>query len=206
MILKELQRWIIKHDAEDSWWVAVDGDIQDTVMSLPDISRFKDESGDRQVSVLHVSKAEDKNAEWLIFEQDEPRVARLAPKVVQKTVATRVVSAPVVEFETARVAVEKAKVDPDIIADLRRQMESLARQVKQFQALVDDLKQPIVEARKVLEERENFLEIGETALFEKAQKQEVLQTELEQLRDDLNRREQYLDERERNSQRGQAVG
>lgn len=187
MTLKELQRWILKNDEEDFWWVALDGDVNDNIMALPDVSRFKEEYPDNQVTVLHVSRAEDEDAEWIIFEQaDEAEVK----------------SSKTTEFPV----LAKPQVSNEEVESLKADLKALRAEFASFKSMIDDLKQPIEEARKVLDERENFLEIGETALFDKAQKQEVLQTELEQLRDELNRREQFLEERERTVDRNQAAG
>ena len=189
MTLKELQRWILKHDEEDFWWVALDGEVSDTVMALPDVSRLSEQFPDQQVTVLHVSKAEDENAEWIIFERMEIKGVRV----------------DAVEAPTNQ-PISMPSASGAEVASLKEQITSLRAEFESFKAMIDELKEPIDEARKVLDERENFLEIGETALFDKAQKQEVLQTELEQLRDELNRREHYLDEREQTMGRGQAAG
>lgn len=191
MTSKELQRWILKNDEEDLWWVALDGEVQDNVMSLPDVNRVKEANPDEQITVLHVSRAEDEDAEWIIFERVGGREMR-AVSSGETTAPMPVDAAPV--------------VDSSEVEALRADLASLRTEFAEFRSMVDELKQPIEEARKVLDERENFLEIGETALFDKAQKQEVLQTELEQLRDELNRREHFLEQREQGLERGQAAG
>ena len=229
MKLKELQRWILKNDEEDSWWVAVDGSVLDNVMALPDISRFKEENLDRQVSVLHVSRAEDENAEWILFERLDPKKVKLAqpagggryavgPKPTVKVPARADEPAPAPEEPSQSQATpqtepvlappptaESDSLKADIKA-LKGEILKVKAELNSFRGVVDELKQPILEAHKLLEERERFLEIGENALFDKAQKQEVLQTELEQLREELNKRERYIEEREDVIQSQQAAG
>lgn len=204
MTLKELQRWILKNDEEDSWWVALDGEVQESVMSLPDVSKFKEQHTEHQVSLLHVSKAEDENAEWIIFERLDAKNIKIAGvggsrqqfKVpTQTSSAQQTEEAPAQEPEPAA-----APVDDELreeVAALRQELNIVKEELLELKALSDEVKEPLSEARQILEEREKFLEIGENALFEKAQKQEVLQTELEQLRDELAKRERYVETREK---------
>lgn len=241
MNLNELQRWILNTGEEDSWWVALDGQVQDNVMALPDVSKFKDQNPESQVSVLHVSKSSDENAEWIIFEKavaaSKVKVAakgggsnrgRFNVKAAERSgVKSKAPSRrePVAaedeqqeedsvelaqEPETSKNVVSFS-VPPAEVAALQNEVESLRAEVRlmksqlqEFRTLADDLKQPILEAHQLLEERERFLEIGENALFDKAQKQEVLATELEQLREELSNRERYVQTREKEVQ--QAAG
>jgi len=208
MTLKELQQWMLNHDEEDSWWVAIDGEVQDNLASLPDVSKVKDQNGSAQISVLHISNAEDEDAEWIIFERD-PSEFKLARD--KKGGGLKVTGSPsslpeVVEFEEEEEEEEPEPLPAPTsggIADtkeflaLKEQVESLRDEVESLKALANELKKPIMEAHQVLEEREKFLEISENSLFDKAQKQEVLQTELEQLREELHERERALNHREK---------
>jgi|GEM_PF-4291325 len=78
MTLKEFQAWIINHDQQDSWWVAIDGEVQDDLMVLPDVNRLKTHHPLAKISLLHVSKSEEENAEWETFESDSPSVFKVA--------------------------------------------------------------------------------------------------------------------------------
>lgn len=209
MTLKELQQWMLNHDEEDSWWVAIDGEVQDNLASLPDVSKAKEQNARAQVSVLHVSKADDEDAEWIIFESD-PTTFKLAkdkkPGAMKVPVSAQP-EAPVIPFEDPA---EKEEPLParnsgglastEAYAQLEAEVAELREEVAELRQLADELKQPILEAHQVLEEREKFLEISENSLFDKAQKQEVLQTELEQLREELHKRERVLNEREKRVQ------
>lgn len=77
MTLNELQRWILSHDQEDTWWVAIDGEVLDNLMALPDVGKVKDQNPDNEISVLHASKAEDEDAEWIIFEKEAAQKFRV---------------------------------------------------------------------------------------------------------------------------------
>ncbi|MGE9295829.1 MAG: hypothetical protein ACQKBV_06040 [Puniceicoccales bacterium] len=213
MTLKELQQWMLKHDEEDSWWVAIDGEVQDNLVSLPDVSKVKEQNAAAQVSVLHISNAEDEDAEWIIFERD-PAEFKLAKDKSGGKGGIKVALAPFsapnkVEQvpEPLEVAEPQAPISGDIASNedfisLREEVANLRAEVETLRNLADELKQPIMEAHQVLEEREKFLEISENSLFDKAQKQEVLQTELEQLREELNQRERNITEKERVSAGG----
>lgn len=212
MTLKELQQWMLNHDEEDSWWVAVDGEVQDNLASLPDVSKVKEQFPASQISVLHISNADDEDAEWIIFERD-PSEFKLAKD--KKGGSLKIPNTPtsipdVVEAEELEEEEDPIILDPktsgniasseEFIA-LQEEVHALKQEVESLKALANELKKPIMEAHQVLEEREKFLEISENSLFDKAQKQEVLQTELEQLREELHERERVLNHREKASQR-----
>ncbi|MEO0794985.1 MAG: hypothetical protein AAFX93_07480 [Verrucomicrobiota bacterium] len=209
MTLKELQQWMLKHDEEDSWWVAVDGEVQDNLVSLPDVSKVKEQHSTAQISVLHISRADDEDAEWIIYEVD-PAEFKLAKDKSGGNIKVSIT--PFSNPEGPEVAHEEPVVEeiPQAQAptsggiattaeflDLNQKVEELSSEVASLRELADELKKPIMEAHQVLEEREKFLEISENSLFDKAQKQEVLQTELEQLREELHERERALSDRER---------
>lgn len=214
MTLKELQQWMLNHDEEDSWWVAIDGEVQDNLASLPDVSKVKEQHPSSQISVLHISNADDEDAEWIIFERD-PAEFKLAKdkKVGSLKVPHTPTSLPEVIIEDFEEEIEEPPPAPlpaptsggiattAEFQALQKQVDALKDEVKALKALANELKRPIMEAHQVLEEREKFLEISENSLFDKAQKQEVLQTELEQLREELHERERSLNHREKAAQR-----
>lgn len=212
MTLKELQQWMLNHDEEDSWWVAIDGEVQDNLASLPDVSKVKEQNGSSQISVLHISNAEDEDAEWIIFERD-PSEFKLAKDKAGGSL--KVPGAPqslpeVIEYDEEDEEDEPEPLpartsggiaDTEVFQAMREEILALRSEVDALKELAEELKQPILEAHQVLEEREKFLEISENSLFDKAQKQEVLQTELEQLREELHERERALNHREKAAQR-----
>lgn len=77
MTLQEFQSSILSNDQPDSWWVAIDGEVQDDLMTLPDISRLKEHHPLTRISLLHVSKSEEENAEWELFEKEGPAVFKV---------------------------------------------------------------------------------------------------------------------------------
>lgn len=251
MTLNELQRWIISNDHQDSWWVAIDGEVSDNLFALADISKLKDQYPNAQISVLHETKANEENAEWILFEKESPKKFKITsgigiiksvkiakspsppreqeelsegeegeataepeeagPEIeVEPEAASEpeqeaeVHAAPRGKAENAQPASAAATVSDSIISELRDELQllksafvQLQEEVAKLRNLANDLKKPIEEARQVLREREEFLELSENSLFEKAQKQEVIQTELEQLREELLERERAIAAKEK---------
>lgn len=248
---------MLGNDVNDSWWVAIDGEVLDNLLSLPDVGKIKDQHPAAQVSVLHESKADQEEAEWIPFEKNEPArfkvvsnrgydgvqvrvprseesdeekpggpeeeaVAEEAPKT-EEVEAKEPEEKPVQsEKKPAKSKEKKKKAEPvasepeapeasakdehkiEMLPDaVQKELESLKAEVKSLKDevaalrdLADTLKQPIMEAHRVLAEREQFLEASEANLFDKAQKQEVLQTELEQMREELDEQKAALKARE----------
>lgn len=193
---------MIETEAEDLWWVAVDGEIQDELVGLESVAKLKEMQITAQISVLHVSLAEDEDAEWIIFERD-PSAFRLAADRSKRS-RTRAFRFNESEMETAAADNDAApaQVPPgggassEEFEALKSEVDALREELNELKTLADDLKQPIMEAKQVLEEREQFLEMSENSLFDKAQKQEVLSTELEQMREELKSREKEIEKRE----------
>lgn len=226
MTLKEFQAWIINHDQQDSWWVAIDGEVQDDLMVLPDVNRLKAHHPLADLSLLHVSRSEDENAEWETFEaENAPELATAQGASLQISESASdelrsVSSAPSsLASKNKSNACDRARqffqrqlkkddtqqdncVDSELASNsdfvtLQNEVRKLKKELAAMQAIVEELKYPVSEARAMLEEREQFLEMSENSLFEKAQKQEVLQTELAQRSDDLDCRERTLMQREK---------
>ncbi len=217
MTLLELQTWMVKNREEDSWWIALDGVVQDNVMTLREIDALKDSYRTRQLSVLHVNQADRDDAEWIIYEKKPAMKVKLAAEATSKksfSVTAHKPAEPLpaptpekpakketqtigIDASQLAVILEELNALRDELKTTKEEMKRMKVELNGFKTLTDDLKEPIVEAHKLLQEREGFLEIGENALFDKAQKQEVLLTELEQLREELNKRELYIDEQER---------
>lgn len=239
MTLNELQKWMLNNDVSDSWWVAIDGEVLDNLMALPDVGKIKDQHPVALVAVLHESKADDEDPEWIPFQKNEgarfkvvssrfdnlqvrvpagaEKTAHDLPAKVEaheeeerkkednkKDEAKPAEKAPKGEKaekskEATTAGADAAEMPVAVQAQLeamRKELETLKSEVASLQQLANELKRPILEAHKILEERERFLEMSETSLFDKAQKQEVLQTELEQLSEELHTREADLKERE----------
>ncbi|WOO39935.1 hypothetical protein [Rubellicoccus peritrichatus] len=240
---------MLGNDVNDSWWVAIDGEVLDNLLSLPDVGKIKDQHPAAQVSVLHEGKADQEDAEWIPFEKNEPArfkvVSSRGYDGMQVTVPQskeaeeekpggpeeEAAAEDKAEASTEKEEVEakepeekapktKAKKDrkkketaepkadasqkteilPEAVQkeleSLKSEVKSLRDEVSALRDLADTLKQPIMEAHRVLAEREQFLEASEANLFDKAQKQEVLQTELEQMREELDEQKAALKARE----------
>ena len=231
MTLKNFQAWMINHDQPDSWWAAIDGEVQDDLMSLPDINRLKSQYPLAEVSVLHVSRSEEKNVNWEVFETSDiksvdftkarkdiakdksnstaPFSADEAQKTTDATKSNatdrarqffqRQLSKGVrsVEVHRSSVLTEADIATNKSFLSLKKEVKELRNELTEIRAIIEELKEPVSEARAMLDEREKFLEMSENSLFEKAQKQEVTQTELAQLADELKFREKCLEEREK---------
>lgn len=226
MTLKEFQAWIISHDQQDSWWVAIDGEVQDDLMILPDVNRLKSHHPLAKVSLLHVSRSEEENAEWETFESEGPSDFTIShinagiddteenksaksqhTGLHNEHLPSNSASDRARQFFQRQLKKNDSKINGSIgekelasneeFKKLQEEVKELKKEVVAMQELMEDLKRPISEARAMLEEREQFLEMSENSLFEKAQKQEVLQTELAQKAEELDCRERSLTQREK---------
>lgn len=74
--------------------------------------------------------------------------------------------------------------------------------LEKLKAELEMQQQQIEEAKSMLQEREQFIEMSETTLFEKVQQQQETETELEQLREDLKKREKAVAEKEKEIEAG----
>lgn len=117
-----------------------------------------------------------------------------AKKFFERRLKKDPIAAPSSPAKASNQEVEALRTE---VAQLREEVIDLKDQLRHFRDHIDDLTAPIAEAKAMLEERDQFLEMSENALFEKAQRQEIIATEMAQKKDELDRREKRLVNREK---------
>lgn len=192
MTFRELESWRTKHNVPDTWWVSVDGEVQSSTFALAEALQFKSQAVDAHVAVLNNIYANSPNPSWVDLTLQAVNI-----------VTTRAAAAEPARAEPAAKTAPAASAGAAIPADflekfnaLHAEFEALKREVTALRKIADTYKDSFAEAKAILDEREAFLEMSEAQLFEKAQKQEVRATELDQLKDNLDKREATLKLRE----------
>lgn len=197
MTFRELENWRTKHNVADTWWVSVSGIVQDTTYSLADILQIKSQSPDLHVAVLNNIYANHQNPTWVDLTLQAVNVTR--PPMSVAAAAEPAKAAAVAKAEPATAAVAAVGIPADFLEKfnaLQAEVETMKREVASLRKIADTYKDSFAEAKAILDEREAFLEMSEAQLFEKAQSQEVRNTELDQLKDNLDKREALLKARE----------
>lgn len=199
MTFRELENWRTKHNVADTWWVSVSGVVQETTFSLADILQIKSQSPDLHVAVLNNIYANHQNPTWVDLTLQAVNVTR-PPMATAAPAATQAAApAQTAASATASASTATAAIPADFLVKfeaLQTEVEALKREVAALRKIADTYKDSFAEAKAILDEREAFLEMSEAQLFEKAQKQEVRNTELDQLSDNLAKREAVLKTRE----------
>ncbi len=193
MTYRELEAWRTKHNVPDTWWVSVDGAVQESTFALVDALQIKSQSPDLQVAVLNNIYANQPNPSWVDLTIQTVHVTRAAGEPAPKAEPAK--AEPAKEAPAASAAAIPADFLEKFNA-LLAEVETLKREVAGVKKITDTYKDSFAEAKAILDEREAFLEMSEAQLFEKAQKQEVRNTELEQLKENLDKREALLKSRE----------
>lgn len=191
MTFRELESWRTKHNVPDTWWVSVDGTVQETTFALAEALQIKSQSPDMHVAVLNNIYANSPNPSWVDLSIQAVNISGTRPPMQATAKAEKAEPAPAA---TATAAAPSA-IPADFLEKfnaLHSELESLKREVAALRKIADTYKESFAEAKAILDEREAFLEMSEAQLFEKAQKQEVRSTELDQLKDNLDKREASL--------------
>lgn len=192
MTFRELEAWRTKHNVPDTWWVSVEGVVQDETYALADALQIKSQSPELHISVLNNIYASHANPTWVDLTLHTVNVsgipskaAKAAEKKEEKTAGA----------EAAPAATAAAAIPADFLKKfetLAAEFEAMKREVASLRKIADTYKDSFAEAKAILDEREAFLEMSEAQLFEKAQKQEVRSTELDQLAENLAKRDATL--------------
>lgn len=193
MTYRELEAWRTKHNVPDTWWVSVDGAVQESTFTLVDALQIKSQSPDLQVAVLNNIYANHPTPSWVDLTIQTVHVTRAA---AEQAKAEPVKAEPAPKVEAKEPAPSAAAAIPADFLEkfnaLQAEVESLKRELAAVKKITDTYKESFAEAKAILDEREAFLEMSEAQLFEKAQKQEVRNTELDQLKENLDKREAAL--------------
>jgi hypothetical protein len=193
MTFRELESWRTKHNVPDTWWVSADGVVQESTLALADALQIKSQSPEMHVTVLNNIYANSPNPSWVDLTLQAVNLTGARAHAAEPAHAEK---APVA---AAQVANASAAIPADFLEKfnaLHAEVESLKREVGALRKIADTYKDSFAEAKAILDEREAFLEMSEAQLFEKAQNQEVRSTELDQLKDNLDKREASLKLRE----------
>jgi len=200
MTFRELENWRTKHNVADTWWVSVSGVVQETTYSLSDILQIKSQTPDLHVAVLNNIYANHQNPTWVDLTLQSVNVTRPPMSVAQPGAAEPAKAEPAkAQAAPATAAAAVSAIPADFAAKfeaLLAEVETLKREVASLRKIADTYKDSFAEAKAILDEREAFLEMSEAQLFEKAQRQEVRNAELDQLKDNLDKRETTLRSRE----------
>ena len=195
MTYRELEAWRTKHNVPDTWWVSVDGAVQESTFALVDALQIKSQSPDLQVAVLNNIYANHPNPSWVDLTIQTVHVTRAAGAAEPAAKAEPAKADAKQPAQTAASSGATAAIPADFLEKfnaLLAEVETLKREVAGVKKITDTYKDSFAEAKAILDEREAFLEMSEAQLFEKAQKQEVKNTELEQLKENLDKREAML--------------
>ena len=193
MTFRELEAWRTKHNVPDTWWVSVDGTVQDETYALADALQIKSQTPELHISVLNNIYASHANPTWVDLTLHIVSVTGAQTKTA--TTKTSVVPAEKKEAAAEEAAPASAAIPADFLKKfetLQAEFEAMKREVAALRKIADTYKDSFAEAKAILDEREAFLEMSETQLFEKAQRQEVRSVEQDQLADNLAKREAAL--------------
>lgn len=212
--LKELKRLLLEKYTEDSWWVAVNGEVQDDHFSLLEIYNIVEENPEHKVSVLHTedTKSEiwlhiDKAAEKLPPPPTERPAEKStpAPVATKKTLTLNTIGKKTVKISQAPFSNVPEEVAPTPVTqapptqtvalrdseEVAELLEELKRMKKEF---LDGIKE-LQDLKESLDEREEFILESEERLMEKVHEQEHRATELDQRAEDLHNLEEAINEK-----------
>lgn len=154
---------IKKEKLEDSWWVSVDGEVLDDPMPIADVVAQRPKLEQREVALLHISQAEQKEPRWTSFEY--LRIVR------------PVEAAPSEGFEVLSKRVAELEENYSALLGIKEQFESLAERIALFE-----------QKEAQLAEREVFVAKSEELIFRKMQQIEENRCELEHQNEELEQR------------------
>jgi len=188
MTFRELEAWRTKHNVPDTWWVSVEGVVQDETYALADALQIKSQSPELHISVLNNIYASHANPTWVDLTLHTVNITGVPARTAAKV-------AVVAEKTPETQAPATAAIPDDFLKKFETmagEFEAMKREVAALRKIADTYKDSFAEAKAILDEREAFLEMSEAQLFEKAQKQEVRSTELDQLAENLAKRDAML--------------
>ena len=214
MTFRELEAWRAKHNVPDTWWVSINGVVQEETFPLALALQIKSQQPDAHVALLNNIYATHPNPTWVELTLQPVQLTRApfqgatpgatnAP-VTQaepvKPAATQPAQQPAATQPAAATASAPAAAIPADFLEkfnkLAADFESMKKEVADLRKIADTYKDSFAEAKAILDEREEFLNMSEAQLFEKAQKQEVRNTELDQREENVSKREKMAKEAE----------
>lgn len=198
MTFRELESWRTKHNVPDTWWVSVNGVVQEEPLALAIALQIKSQQPETHVALLNNIYANQENPTWVELSLETVQLTRAPFQAAAATSAKAAEPKAAAAAATASAA-PTAAIPADFLEKFTRlvaEFEALKKEVADLRKIADTYKDSFAEAKAILDEREAFLDMSETQLFEKAQKQEVRNTELDQRQDNIERREKSVKEAE----------
>lgn len=199
MTFRELDAWRTKHNVPDTWWVSVNGVVQEETFPLALALQIKSQQPSEHVALLNNIYANHPNPTWVEFTLENVQVTR-APFQSQPAAAEPARAEPARGRQETEPTTQTASALPaDFLEKFNKLLadfDALKKEVADLRKISDTYKGSFAEAKAILDEREEFLDMSETQLFEKAQKQEVRNTELDQREENVGKREKMLKEAE----------
>ena len=64
MKLDDLRTWLVENEVEDSWWISIDGDVQNSTVSIREAADIKAKRNGAEVMVLPVSYTAEEDPPW----------------------------------------------------------------------------------------------------------------------------------------------
>lgn len=201
MTFRELEAWRAKHNVPDTWWVSINGVVQEEMFALALALQVKSQQPDAHVALLNNIYATHPNPTWVeltlqaVQLTQAPFATQTAAKVAEPAAAQPAKAAAAPEAKAAEPAPASAAIPADFLDKFNKlaaDFDALKKEVADLRKIADTYKDSFAEAKAILDEREAFLDMSEAQLFEKAQKQEVRNTELDQRQENLDKREKAL--------------
>lgn len=164
MEFSSLHAWLTQAQLEDAWWVGVDGVLQDKVIPLDEVTKLLTVNCHHEIAVLHVSRAATEDENWVIVEPDSLRLSANG---------------------TAQVAMPDLVRMESRLEALAKENAALHRRLDGLEQTLELLKEPIMDAFKIIEERSQELEKAEGVMLSRFGEHERFVAEVEQLKENL---------------------
>ncbi|WP_309398607.1 hypothetical protein [Cerasicoccus maritimus] len=163
MHLTSLRQWLKSSQAEDAWWVCVDVNLHDSVITLKELESILAKTAGKQVSVLHVSECNLPEEPWKTL---DPLTTALAA-------------------ESSGLSKKDWEKIENRLLELESQQDNFKKRLELMERTIEVLGQPVRQALQIIEERKNHVEKAEQVLSDRAWQYETFIAEVEQLKDDL---------------------
>ena len=165
--------YLEEHSLPDEWWVSVDNDVLDRLMTLDEVNELEYELPGRVVALLHPDVADADECRWVTY--DFEGMANLKAATMIETEPTP---------QEAEFAL-RLDAFSEMLAGLKEEMHQIRTEVNEMSALLREVIQ-IKQMSEELTHRQQFIEAGEEALLAKTIRYEEQLAELDQRREDLS--------------------
>ena len=165
--------YLAEHGLADEWWVSVEHDVLDRLMTLDEVADLEYELPGRNIALLHPDVAEDEETRWVHF--DFQGIANLK-------------DAPMIGSERASAEstelVARVEQFAKELSEVKQGLHELRVQVDEVGQMLREVLQ-MNQMKEELDGRRQFIEASEEALLAKTIRYEQQIAELDQQRDDL---------------------